>query len=66
MSVSPSMAVNSTGMFFMEYIVHGSKNQNDSKLSTYFGASLPKRMSDVFRPAYTGLDHALVVCDLTQ
>ena len=26
----------------MEYIVHGSKNQNDSKLYTYFGANFPK------------------------
>ena len=31
----------------MKYIVHSSKNQNDSKLFlTYFVASLPKRMSD--------------------
>ena len=37
----------------MECIVHGSKIQNESILYT-------------FRSASTDLDHALVICDLTQ
>ena len=41
----------------MKYIVHGSKNRNDSKFWTYFGAILPTRMSDVLTRS-TGFDHA--------
>ena len=47
-----------------EYIVHGSKNRNDSKLKLTL-----ERVSwndATFRSVTTYLGHALVVCDLTQ
>ena len=49
----------------MEYMVHGSKNQIDSNFFTYFGVISLKRMRR-FDLLTTDLDHALVVCDLTQ
>ena len=36
----------------MKYIVHGSKNQNDSKRKTYFGASFLKRLIEVLTRFY--------------
>ena len=48
----------------MEYIVHGSKNQDDSKLkltlSEFFEANA------TFQSASTDLGHALVVCDFAH
>ena len=44
----------------MEYIVHGSKNQIDSSIFTYFGAILVKRIRR-FNLLTTDLGHALVV-----
>ena len=49
----------------MEYIVHGYKNQIDSRFFTYFGAISLKRMRR-FDLLTTDLGHALVVSDLTQ
>ena len=49
----------------MEYIVHGSKNQIDSSIFTYFGAISVKRIRR-FDLLTTDLGHALVVYDLTQ
>ena len=49
----------------MEYIVHGSKNQIDSSIFTYFGAIWVKRIRR-FDLLTTDLGHALVVYDLTQ
>ena len=56
--------VDSTNMSdHMEYIVHGSKNQIDSSIFTYFGASFETNATLLT----TDIGHALVVvCDLTQ
>ena len=45
----------------MKYIVHGSKNQNDSKNELALEWNSRNKSN-----ASKGLDHALVTCDLTQ
>ena len=48
----------------MEYIVIGSRNQNDGILNLLWSEFFETNAT--FRSASTDLGHALVVCDLTQ
>ena len=49
----------------MEYIVHGSENQNDSNFKLTLERVCRNEWA-MFRSASTDLDHALVVCDFPR
>ena len=62
---NPGLVWHRRKAYYMEYIVHGSKNQIDNSFFTYFGAISLKWMRR-FDLLTTDLGHALVVCDLVK